>query len=164
MIPWRMGRAQVHRDGKKRIPDRGKLWASNLEPGLVRHFKAAASRWCWVYLQISDYISRWLESLPGPALSASSCLLDGSVMLATASAVAVSCISCFLSCVKNSTPMPGFKKQDLIPWASILVSASLKKPNIRPILLWLKTQQILALAPLTTSCVHFCFASFCVCV
>lgn len=87
MIPWRMGRAQVHGDGKKRIPDRGKLWASNLEPGLVWHFKAAASRWYWIYLQISGYVSRWLESPPGLALSASSCLLDCSVVLVTASAV-----------------------------------------------------------------------------
>lgn len=114
MISWRTGRAWVHEDGKKGLPARGKLWPSNLELRLVWHFKPEALRSDWRYLQISDQVSRWFESLPGLALLAYSCLLDCSVILATASEVAGSCIFCFLSCVNNSTPMLGFKKQDLI--------------------------------------------------
>lgn len=99
---WSLGGWEEHKymEMVRRGFQTGKLWAFNLEPGLVWHFKAAASRWCWIYLQISGYVSRWLESPPGLALSASSCLLDCSVVLVTASAVAVCLVPddiCFFS-------------------------------------------------------------------
>lgn len=137
---------------KRGIPDRGKMWASNIQTCLM--FQGYGTLVMFISLQTSDKTSRWLELLPGLALSASPCLcrlqfyFSHSLCCGRQLSLSLS----FMCGEFHSSAW--FQETASDSWGPILVSASLKKTDPRPILL--VTQNF------SPSYHFFCFIFFCV--